>query len=73
MGEGNRYGVGLGVDSSPRPFPRSRRRGRNLWERLTQGDARQLALPWAIFFRAFSPFSLSFVTSAATATIRVRS
>ena len=27
-------------------------------------------LPWAIFFRVFSPFSLSLVTSAATAAIR---
>jgi len=31
-----------------------------------------LALPWAIFFRAFSPFSWSLVTSAATAAIRVQ-
>jgi len=42
----------------------------------TQGAARScglppLALPWAIIFRAFGPFSLSLVTSAATAAIRV--
>jgi len=43
------------------------------WELLnhaTQGAARRLALPWAILCRAFSPFGLSLVSSAATAVIR---
>jgi len=31
-----------------------------------------LRLPWAILFRAFGPFGLSLVTSAATAAIRGR-
>ena len=37
---------------------------------FTQGGARRLALPRAILCRAFSPLSLSLVTSAATAAIR---
>src|SRR6185369_8552161 len=40
----------LCVEEFFRPF-----RAWKLCGRLTQGVARRLALPWAIFFRAFSP------------------
>jgi len=56
---------GLGIlETRYYPGPRSGLGG------LPPGARPPFALPWAIFFRAFGPFRLSLVTSAATAGIR---